>query len=258
MAVAAGCGRTARAEVVGALRGFLVRDPHVADALQLLRRLLRRHRDRGISTAFILPVILRYRMKDLSFEPGAWSLGQSLQVDRLRSQIFWVFFISIVFLMPPYTISAPWKDGFTWEAVNYAPILLSPGALLLFGGWWVLSAKNWFEPRAHGHRGALERLEEERIGDFVLRPRRVGRRTAPVTRGARRRLSSCSGLERATNAGRPGRPAQPREVLGGIAAKSKSSSDTAACTTPHIASRKSDMNRMSSSAPSSSARTSPT
>jgi amino acid transporter len=120
----------------------------------------------GLYIAFILPVILRYRMKE-SFEPGAWSLGRHYRwIDPLA--IVWVLFISIVFLMPPYSISAPWEDGFTWEAVNYAPILVG-GALLLFGGWWVLSAKNWFKgPVRMGTDEELERLEEERLRDFAL------------------------------------------------------------------------------------------
>ncbi len=76
----------------------------------------------------------------------------------------WVFFISIVFLMPPYSISAPWKDGFTWEAVNYAPLLVG-GALLLFGGWWVISAKNWFKgPVRMGTEEELEQLEQRHRG----------------------------------------------------------------------------------------------
>ena len=57
----------------------------------------------GLYIAFILPVILRYRMKD-AFEPGAWSLGNHYKwIDPIA--IVWVFFISIVFLMPPYSIS---------------------------------------------------------------------------------------------------------------------------------------------------------
>jgi amino acid transporter len=120
----------------------------------------------GLYIAFILPVILRYRMKD-AFEPGAWSLGQHYRwIDPIA--IVWVFFISIVFLMPPYSISAPWKDGFTWEAVNYAPLLVG-GALLLFGGWWVLSANKWFKgPVRMGTEEELQRLEEEQAGRFAL------------------------------------------------------------------------------------------
>jgi amino acid transporter len=112
----------------------------------------------GLYIAFILPVILRYRMGD-SFEPGAWTLGKHYKwIDPIA--IVWVFFISLVFLMPPYSISAPWKDGFTWEAVNYAPLLVG-GAILLFGGWWILSAKNWFKgPVPQGTEEELERIEE--------------------------------------------------------------------------------------------------
>jgi amino acid transporter len=120
----------------------------------------------GLYIAFILPVILRYRMGD-AFEPGAWSLGRHYKwIDLIA--IVWVFFISLVFLMPPYSISAPWKDGFTWEAVNYAPLLVG-GALLLFGGWWVLSANKWFKgPVRMGTEEELQRLEEEQKGRFAL------------------------------------------------------------------------------------------
>jgi amino acid transporter len=120
----------------------------------------------GLYIAFILPVILRYRMKD-SFEPGAWTLGKHYRwIDPIA--IVWVFFISVVFLMPPYSISAPWKDGFTWEAVNYAPLLVG-GALLLFGGWWLLSAKNWFKgPVRMGTEEELARMEEEQLGKYEI------------------------------------------------------------------------------------------
>jgi uncharacterized membrane protein len=44
--------------------------------------------------------------------------------------------------------------------VNYAPLLVG-GAILLFGGWWVLSAKNWFKgPVRQGTEEELERIEE--------------------------------------------------------------------------------------------------
>ena len=120
----------------------------------------------GLYIAFILPVILRYRRGD-AFEQGAWSLGNHYKwIDPIA--IAWVFFISIVFLMPPYSISAPWRDGFTWEAVNYAPILVG-GALLLFGGWWVLSANRWFKGTVRmGTEEELERLEEEQRARFAL------------------------------------------------------------------------------------------
>ena len=53
----------------------------------------------GLYIAFILPVILRFRLGD-SFEPGAWSLGKHYKwIDPIA--IVWVALISIVFLLPP-------------------------------------------------------------------------------------------------------------------------------------------------------------
>ena len=43
--------------------------------------------------------------------------------------------------------------------MNYAPLLVG-GALLLFGGWWLLSAKNWFKgPVRMGTEEELEQME---------------------------------------------------------------------------------------------------
>ena len=112
----------------------------------------------GLYVAFILPVILRFRLGD-KFEHGAWSLGKHYKwIDSIA--IIWVAFISILFLLPPYKASIPGTEGWTWEAVNYAPILVG-GALLLFGGWWVVSAKNWFKgPVRMGSEEELEQFEQ--------------------------------------------------------------------------------------------------
>ena len=120
----------------------------------------------GLYIAFILPVILRFRLGD-RFEHGAWSLGRHYKwIDLIA--ILWVAFITLIFLMPPYKSSVPWADEFTWEALNYAPILVG-GALILFGGWYVLSARKWFKgPVRMGTEEELERLEEQRLGEFDL------------------------------------------------------------------------------------------
>ena len=112
----------------------------------------------GLYIAFILPVVLRFRLGD-RFEHGAWSLGRHYRwIDAIA--IVWVAFICLVFLMPPYKSSVPWEDEFTWEALNYAPILVG-AALLLFGGWYVLSAHKWFKgPVRMGTEEELERMEE--------------------------------------------------------------------------------------------------
>ena len=122
----------------------------------------------GLYVAFILPVILRYRLGD-RFEHGAWSLGRHYKwIDLIA--IVWVALITIVFLLPPYKSSVPWDDSFTWEALNYAPILVG-GAVILFGGWYVLSAHKWFKgPIRMGTEEELERMEQERLAKFDRPP----------------------------------------------------------------------------------------
>ena len=55
----------------------------------------------------------------------------------------------------------PFKHGFTWLSVNYAIIAVG-GTLLLVGGWWMLSAKNWFKgPIVQGTEEDLARIEAQ-------------------------------------------------------------------------------------------------
>jgi amino acid transporter len=120
----------------------------------------------GLYIAFILPVILRFRMGD-RFEGGAWSLGGHYRWINIVS-IVWVVLISILFLGPVTPTGIPWRDGFNWDVANYAPLTVG-GALLLFGGWWVLSANKWFEgPVRMGTEEELERMEEQQLGQYDL------------------------------------------------------------------------------------------
>jgi amino acid transporter len=113
----------------------------------------------GLYIAFILPVILRYR-KGSDWEPGAWSLGNHYKwIDPIA--IVWVGFISVLFLLPFSPAGVPFKSnpGWDWNLVNYAPATVG-GAIVLFGGWYVLSAKKWFKgPVRQGTEEELERLE---------------------------------------------------------------------------------------------------
>jgi hypothetical protein len=118
----------------------------------------------GLYIAFVLPVILRYRAKD-RFEKGAWHLGNNYKwIDPLA--ILWIALICILFLLPLFPDGIPGKASgnhylldVNWVDVNYAPLTVG-GAFLFFGGWWVLSAKNWFKgPVRMGSEQELEQIE---------------------------------------------------------------------------------------------------
>ena len=124
----------------------------------------------GLYIAFILPVILRYRMRD-NWEPGAWSLGPHYKwIDPIA--IAWVALISILFLLPVSPAGIPFKSnpGWNWNVVNYAPATVG-GALVLFGGWYWLSAKKWFKgPVRQGTEEELERIETGLAGAAAPAP----------------------------------------------------------------------------------------
>ena len=116
----------------------------------------------GLYIAFVLPIILRLRAGE-AFERSAWHLGKHYKwIDVVA--ILWIAFISIVFLLPFAYGGIPWNKGFDWNLVNYTPITVG-GAFVLFGGWYLLSAKNWFKgPVRQGTDEELERIEAEYEG----------------------------------------------------------------------------------------------
>jgi amino acid transporter len=113
----------------------------------------------GLYIAFIIPVYLRFRMGD-RFEPGAWSLGRNYKwIDAIA--IGWVALITLLFIFPLYKAGLPWEDDFSWELTNYT-ILWFAAIGLVFGGWWMVSAKNWFKgPVPQGTEEELERIEAQ-------------------------------------------------------------------------------------------------
>jgi len=122
----------------------------------------------GLYIAFVLPVILRYRAGE-KFERGAWHLGNHYKwIDPLA--IIWIALICLLFLLPLFPDGIPGNPAVTgdhflidvnWIDVNYAPLTVG-GAFLFFGGWWVLSAKNWFKgPISMGSEAELEQIEAQ-------------------------------------------------------------------------------------------------
>jgi amino acid transporter len=121
----------------------------------------------GLYIAFVLPVYLRLRKGDSWDEPRAWSLGRHYKwIDTIA--LLWVAVITILFIFPLYKSGLPWEDDFSWEVTNYT-VLWFAGIGLVFGGWWALSAKNWFKgPVRMGTEEELERMEEETLRQYEL------------------------------------------------------------------------------------------
>jgi amino acid transporter len=106
----------------------------------------------GLYIAFILPVFLRWRKGDSWDPPRAWSLGRHYKwLDPIS--IIWVGIVTILFIFPLYKVGLPWVEGFDWQFTNYTVIWFAAIGLI-FGGWWALSAKNWF-------KGPVRMSEEE-------------------------------------------------------------------------------------------------
>ena len=116
----------------------------------------------GLYIAFLLPIILRLRAGE-RFQRGAWHLGRHYKwIDWIA--ILWICFISIIFMLPFAYGGIPWNTGFDWNLVNYTPLAVGV-AFLLFGGWYVISAKKWFKgPISMGSEEELERIESEYEG----------------------------------------------------------------------------------------------
>jgi Amino acid permease len=95
----------------------------------------------GLYIAFALPIILRIKAGD-SFQHGAWSLGQHYKWISSLS-VAWIAVVCVLFLLPVSPKGVPGAADFDWNVVNYAPLTVG-GALILFGGWYLISARHWF------------------------------------------------------------------------------------------------------------------
>ena len=109
----------------------------------------------GLYIAYGLPILLRLRAGS-SFVPGPWQLGRWSRPVGIIA-VAWIAFIAILFCLPQ---AAP---GNNFTTFNYAPVAV--GVVLLFsGGWWLISAKNWFKgPKVQGSADELARIEAELV-----------------------------------------------------------------------------------------------
>ncbi|MDN5858904.1 MAG: amino acid permease, partial [Pseudonocardia sp.] len=116
----------------------------------------------GLYIAFALPIFLRIRAGD-RFEAGAWTLGNHYKWIAPLA-VVWIALVCLLFLMPISPNGIPGAAEFSWEAVNYAPITVI-GALILFGGWYLISARNWFTGPVREETATIEAaLEAEASG----------------------------------------------------------------------------------------------
>ncbi|MGE5407547.1 MAG: amino acid permease [Syntrophothermus sp.] len=95
----------------------------------------------GLYIAYVTPVFLRWRKGD-SFEAGQWTNGRKYKWMNPLATI-WVAIITIIFCLPFTPEAVPWNSQFSWEAFNYAPLVV--GVVILFATLtWLLSARKHF------------------------------------------------------------------------------------------------------------------
>jgi amino acid transporter len=113
----------------------------------------------GLYIANTIPVFLRWRMGD-RFKPGSWTLGAKYRwVNPIA--FVWVALCVVIFCLPTSQAGVFFKNGFSWSAVNYAP-LVTIGVIVGVTVWYAVSAKNWF-------KGPIRTIDED-VGQRPLGP----------------------------------------------------------------------------------------
>jgi amino acid transporter len=110
----------------------------------------------GLYIAYAIPIWLRWRMGE-SFTRGPWTLRRHYRWMNPVA-VGWVALCTIVFCLPFTPAAVPFTHGFTWAAVNYAP-LVTGGAIAAVALWWVVSARHTF----HGPVRTVTGQEGEQI-----------------------------------------------------------------------------------------------
>jgi amino acid transporter len=95
----------------------------------------------GLYIAYTIPVFLRWRMGE-RFQPGSWTLGAKYKWINPIACV-WVALCVIIFCLPTSQAAVFFKHGFSWGAVNYAP-LVTIGVMLIVTIWYVGWARHYF------------------------------------------------------------------------------------------------------------------
>jgi amino acid transporter len=96
----------------------------------------------GLYIAYTIPVFLRWRLGE-RFQRGPWTLGAKYKWLNPIAFI-WVALCVIIFCLPTSQQGVFFKSGFSWGAVNYAP-LVTIGVMLVVTLWYLVSARHWFK-----------------------------------------------------------------------------------------------------------------
>jgi amino acid transporter len=96
----------------------------------------------GLYIAYTIPIFLRWRM-GAAFEAGPWTLGNKYRWLNLIA-VVWVALCVIIFCLPFTPAAVFFKSGFSWSAVNYAP-LVTGAVIIAVTLWWMLSAHRTFK-----------------------------------------------------------------------------------------------------------------
>ena len=150
----------------------------------------------GLYIAFILPVILRLQ-KGIELRARRLEPREPLQVDQPDRDHLGRRSSRSCSCSRPARRQSRGTTASTGTPLNYAPLTIG-GAFILFGGWWVLSAKNWFVgPVRMGTDEELEQLEAKQESDVPAAGRHAVRDLAracdvreSTSRGAPRRRPS--------------------------------------------------------------------
>ena len=107
----------------------------------------------GLYIAYGIPILLRLLAGE-KFQRGPWHLGRYSYVVGWIA-VVWIAFIAILFILPQV---AP---GNTLTTFNYAIVAVAV-VVIYSGGYWFLSAKNWFKgPKVQGTAEELAKIESE-------------------------------------------------------------------------------------------------
>ena len=107
----------------------------------------------GLYIAYGIPILLRLLQGD-KFQRGPWHLGRWSYIIGWIA-VVWIVFIAILFVLPA-AFPVNLQTNFNYAIVAVAVVVLYSG------GYWLLSAKNWFKgPKVQGSAEDLAKIEAE-------------------------------------------------------------------------------------------------